>query len=365
MNKVATMFPAISEAFSRWIDSVAEFTASALGHFSSPRTVRLVEQKNDEFVLQVSKETRDADLTHRRIRIAEGQIDYNESAALAAVLTGSHIELVLQSDRFLFRPLELPNRAAEFMNGIVRSQIDRLTPWNADNAAFGWSKPVETDAQRMLVTIAATALTLVRPYVKAIADIGAHSIAVFTALPDGGPDATPIKVWEQKGRGIKDIGRIRQALVMVLAAASITTGLSIGANAIVGPILTTQQDELARQISNLRTMAGGAGNTALGSITMAQRALERRKHDTPSTVLALETLSKILPDQTYVTEFRVEGNKLRLTGISRNAPSLIELIEQSGRFTRATFFAPTTRSTSDTGDRFHIEAVIKPLGPSS
>ena len=79
----------------------------------------------------------------------------------------------------------------------------------------------------------------------------------------------------------------------------------------------------------------------------------------------LEALSKILPDQTYVTELRLEGNKLRLTGITRDAPSLIGLIEQSGRFTRATFFAPTTRSPSDTGDRFHIEAIIKPLGPSS
>jgi general secretion pathway protein L len=54
-----------------------------------------------------------------------------------------------------------------------------------------------------------------------------------------------------------------------------------------------------------------------------------------------------------------------LTGVTRDAPALIELIEQSGRFTRATFFAPTTRSSSDTGDRFHIEAIIKPLGPSS
>ena len=78
-------------------------------------------------------------------------------------------------------------------------------------------------------------------------------------------------------------------------------------------------------------------------------------------MLVLETLSKILPDQTYVTELRLEGNKLRLTGITRDAPSLIGLMEQSGRFTRATFFAPTTRSPSDQAMRFHIEAIIKPL----
>jgi general secretion pathway protein L len=81
--------------------------------------------------------------------------------------------------------------------------------------------------------------------------------------------------------------------------------------------------------------------------------------------LVLETLSKILPDHTYVTELRVEGNKLHLTGITHDAPSLIGLIEQSGRFTRATFFAPTTRSASDSGDLFHIEAIIQPVGASS
>jgi hypothetical protein len=49
------MSPAIGAAISGWIDSVTEFAATALGRFSSPRTVRLIEEKNDEFLLQVSK----------------------------------------------------------------------------------------------------------------------------------------------------------------------------------------------------------------------------------------------------------------------------------------------------------------------
>ena len=91
------------------------------------------------------------------------------------------------------------------------------------------------------------------------------------------------------------------------------------------------------------------------------RMLERRKYQTASSVIVLAVLSQILPDHTYVTELRIEGDKLRVIGVTRDAPALIRLIEQSPHFTRATFFAPTTRAPSDPGERFHIEAQIEPV----
>jgi general secretion pathway protein L len=89
--------------------------------------------------------------------------------------------------------------------------------------------------------------------------------------------------------------------------------------------------------------------------------LERRKHATPSSAIIIEALSRVLPDDTYLTELRILGDKLQIVGVSKDAPSLIRLIEQTHHFSRAVFFAPTTRSPSEMGEHFSIEAHIEPV----
>jgi general secretion pathway protein L len=140
----------------------------------------------------------------------------------------------------------------------------------------------------------------------------------------------------------------------------VTAALAVSAGQIVGDGLEARERDLARRIGE-RRVAMRAGRDAASAGTAAQRMLERRKHENAASVMVLEALSHVLPDHTYVTELRIEGDKLQIIGITRDAPSLIRLIEQSPHFTRATFFAPTTRSPGDPGERFHVEAQIKPV----
>jgi len=273
-----------------------------------------------------------------------------------AQLAGSRVELMVSPDRCLFCPLDLPSRAAEFLSGIVRAQIDRLTPWHAGDVAFGFSAPVEIESERLTITIAATPLASIKPLLNSLFAKGARSVAVYVAAPES--DRAPIKIWEQRALDALQAGRIRKLLVAGLAVTAILAGGAIATAAIGRTYLADDYERLDQEIHRLRAVV--SGNGAFGT-DAAQRAFVQRKLSVPSTVLTIETLSKLLPDHTHVLELRLEDNKLRLIGQTRDAASLIGLIEQSGQFKRATFFAPTTRSASEPGERFHIEATVQPL----
>jgi general secretion pathway protein L len=348
----------IAEGFSLWIDCVADAIVAVRGSFASSRTIELVEEAGEVFSVRMAGRNAAARGDAGRFRIADGGVIGSVPASLEAQLKSSRAELVLLPGRFVIRPLELPRRAGEFLEGIIRAQIDRLTPWSAGDAVFGWSKPVEIAHDRMVVTVAATARALVAPLVEAVGRLGADSIVVSTVPQDSGPQAVAIKVFEQRIAGALEIDRVRRVLLATIVGAGLVAGAATAASVVVGGDLQARRDEVAARIA-ARSAALRANLDSGRDSVLA--ALERRKHETPSSVIALEALSKILPDHTYVTELRIAGDKMQVTGVTRDAPSLIRLIEQSSHFTRATLFAPTTRSPSEPGDQFHIEARIEPV----
>jgi general secretion pathway protein L len=338
----------------RWLDAVAAFLVAAIGRFVSPRVVRLVEEDDGSgFTLRLPK---DAPSAPTSVRLDDTAAELPESVAKS--IRGNRVEVVLRPSRFVFRQLELPRRAIEFLDGIVRAQIDRLTPWAAGDAVFGWGRPADIANDRIAVMVAATARTMVRPILQAVSASGAASIAMLTSPADSPAAAARIKVYDQRVRGMLDAHRVSRILLVVLLVAAAAASVALAADFVIGGDIEARQSELARTITAHRVqLRAGQGGVARDATAL----LARRKHETPATVIVLEALSEILPDNTYVTELRVEGNKLQIVGVTRDAPGLIRLIEQSPHFSRATFFAPTTHAPTDPGDRFHIEARIEPV----
>jgi general secretion pathway protein L len=345
-----TLWQTTGEIFARWTDVVAAGIVSVAGRLMSPRVVRLVEDDGSagRFALQGDAKA----LATQPVVFAHGQFSGGD---LAARVKGSRLELVLRSSRFLVRPLELPARASEFIEGIVRVQIDRLTPWTASEAVFGCSDPVAAGSGKVMTTIAATTRTAVEPYIKGLAALHPVSLSIFT--PAGEDAAALIKVFEQQASGLLERARLSRLLRLGLAGAAAAAVLATVAGSLVGDYLDSRRDELNGEL-NARRIALRLDRNGTDLSPVA--ALARRKHERQASVIAIEELSRILPDNTYVTELHIDGDTLQVVGVTGDAPSLIRLLEQSQHFSRATFFAPTTRAPSDPGDRFHIEAKLEP-----
>jgi general secretion pathway protein L len=347
----------IGREFSSWIDCIAMTAVALRARFISARTVRLVESADGSFTVSPG-DGDGAPAGADNVRIDAGEIVGAHASGVVPKLRGSRVEVILQPNRFVFRPLDLPHRAAEFLEGIVRAQIDRLTPWSPEEAAFGWGRPVALAGDRIVVTVAATARSMIMPLVDAVAGYGPDSVVVSTPADGGGSDEPLIRVFEQKARELLDIRKWHRVLVRVLAAACLVAALAFLADLVFGGMLQARQDEMVNKIvasrATMRANLDASRNSALGG-------LERRKHAAPASVIVLEALSHLLPDHTYVTELRIVDDKVQIIGVTRDAPMLIRLIEQSSYFARPSFFAPTTRSPSEVGDSFHIEAQILPM----
>jgi len=353
----------LSEAkvlFNEWIATVTDVVESVIGQYTRRPQIVLTSQAEGVLAARLKSALKGASLPDISFRIMGGQPSPALPADWQAMFRDSQVEAELAPDQVLFRSLDFPKQAADFLPGMIGSQIDRLTPWPAEEALFGWMLPSATEQDRIEVTLAATSRQVIEPLVHLATQLGSQSLTAF-ALPSGAAgDGTRIKLFDRILGGCGptfDTPRIlRGALLSSCAAAAVALLVS----AYVGGNLDTEQQQLTRRISERRAALrlGPGSDSAMG-------LLAKHKQATPSSVVVLDALSDALPDGTYVTELRIDGDKVQVVGMTQDAPSLIRLIEKSPQFARATFFAPTTRAPSEAGERFHIEAHITPFFGSS
>lgn len=348
----------ITTALSLWIDSVVRTVSAQLERAHGARRIAVVEDEADVLTLRLASKAanKDGNLPSCRIKLAEGGLNGPLPPEWTAAMRGANVELTLQPSRFVFRPLELPSRAAEFLDGIIRSQIDRLTPWNAADVVFHWTPPQGIADDHIALTVVATARTAVTSLAQAFLDLGAAGIEIAPAS-----SSERIVVYDRRVGGLATSGRLRIALIAVLATTAVLATLSAGIGGFVTDSYDSELQQTQRRIAERRAIARGNQDGSGGS---PFDLLVRRKNTVPSAVLVMEELSTILPDHTYTTEIRIEGSKLQITGLTQDAPSLIQILEQSPQFVSAGFFAPTTRAANEPRERFHIEVRIRPQSGS-
>jgi general secretion pathway protein L len=347
-----TMISEFKQLFGDWIAAVTDAVEAVAGRVVRSRRIMLDEAEDGVFTARMTASKNRQALPDASFRFDGFRTIPPLPADWSTAFRGSRVEAQLPSGQVMACKLDFPGQAGEFLDGMIRAQVDRLTPWTVNDAVFGWSPPVAAN-ERIELTFAATSKVKTQPLLQFAQMVDAASVAIFGAAAISEETPVRIKLLDKPLQSaVGSALSIPRLLRAILLGAGAAAAASLLVAAYLENSMQSQQEDLQRQISQrraaLRLDSNGVGS-ALG-------LLAKRKQTTPSTIMVLEAISRALPDTTYVTELRIEGDKVQVVGMTQDAPSLIRLMEQSPQFTRATFFAPTTHAANEPGERFHIEA---------
>ncbi len=273
-------------------------------------------------------------------REAERNLDLNDLASVRRalgfleVLNDQPAEikvLALSADKVLRKRLTLPLAAEENLRQVLSFEMDRQTPFKADQVYFDWRIIKRDAAQRsLLVDLLATpkttldaALTLLVPaqiVVDAVDTTSGRGALQFEHTQ--GFNLLPL---EKRGASGDPQARIRWIL-----AASLVALVGI---AMMQSLTARQQALAALQEKTVETQKAALATAMLAKklreeITGAN-FLSERKQKRSETVKVLLELTQLIPDNTWLERISFVGEAVQLQGQSASASDLIGLLQKA------------------------------------
>lgn len=246
----------------------------------------------------------------------------------------------------------LPTAARRELDQLLRYELARITPFKAEDLFWRWDgRSRSGDKSRTDVT-----LTLVPKNVMTGAFDALAKVGIQPRFIEVGPAEHPrlIAVGDEVRRPTGHL-LVRGLTWTCAALAIVALGLPVvlqeralyGANTAIDALqpAIAQAEALRRGIT-----ADGAGREVLA------REMER----TGDVLQVLATVTRILPDDTYLTDFSLQDRQMTLSGRSVAAARLISALSADPAIRDAAFAAPVTRIEGAGTDVFSIRARIGP-----
>jgi len=270
-------------------------------------------------------------------------LDFARPIALttsSALATGLRLppEMVLQ------REVVLPLAAERDLATLLGFEMDRLTPFAADEVFWGVSGLRRDPARGLRLTLIVVLRRPVEALLEALGRIdlkpsflesAAGRIDLFTARRPG----RRTELW---------LGGLCAALaVLCLAIPVIRQQIALDDAAQRIAALAPAQQEAMRLRQSLAVAASGQA-----AIAAAEQ--------TGDTLDSLAALTTALPDGTWLSDLTLKSGDLTIDGESNNAAGLIAVLTAAPGFQDPKFIAPVTRAIDGSADLFSIHATVTP-----
>ncbi|MCH8809998.1 MAG: PilN domain-containing protein [Proteobacteria bacterium] len=294
-----------------------------------------------------------------------GQRDAGQRDAVARILREAGlgaVEVILRvpREKVLRRLVDLPSAAAENLREVLGFEMDRHTPFKAEEVYFDYRlegsdperKRIKVDLVVIPRTVADQAAQLatswgIEPDQLAAGDEPDDGVRPFNLLPPGAARS-------RTGFGRRLAAKLA-VLALVLLAAALYLPLKHDRE-----VLAVLEARLA-QVRAEAIQADGLKTQVEKILERGRFVVERKRNEHGITEL-LDEVTRVLPDHTWVLKFGLRDGRLTLSGYSAKPSSLIGLLERSEMLSEVRFSSPVTMDQKIGLERFNLTAVLSGRG---
>jgi general secretion pathway protein L len=295
---------------------------------------------------------------------AELEVDGDD--VLGAVLSPSVAELprwlLLPAGDCLRRRLVLPAAAAERLRDVVGFEIDRQTPFAAEDAAYDARLLSRRDGDGQLdvelVVVPRVVLDAQRNALGAQsrwlagADVaGANGEPLGVNLLPPASRFAPSDPWRAWNLALAAVALLAIAAMLWQMLDNRRTAADAFA------VVADRQANAARNVSVQRQR--------LVDLVQGQSFLDRSRSGRATAVEVLDELSRRLPDDTYLEKFAMEGDRITLIGLSNQASALIGRLEGSKLWRAPALTGALVPDPRTRRDRFTLVIELVDNGPGT
>lgn len=269
------------------------------------------------------------------------------------------VVLPLPSETGLSRELTLPATATSSLPQLLRREMDRLMPWPGDRVWLSAQVLRRVEGGRKIeVELTVVPDAAVEPARRVLAGFDVQIAAIELDSPGGKRILLP----PGEDRAAAGRRRLRRA---ALAVAALFIVAAVGAGGWIGWQSWQRGGEIAAlhaRIATARPAVEEVGRLRqeVADLSDSQRFLDDRRRSVAAASIVLESVSRLLPDDVWLTDLSIADTALRAGGSATDASALIGVLEGSGRFADTRFLAPSTRDRETGRDRFSVGARIEP-----
>ena len=260
----------------------------------------------------------------------------------------------IRSERTLRRTISLPIAAEDNLRQVLMFEMDRQTPFKADQVYFDYHVAARAAADRNLqVDLTVVPRAQLDAELTAVVASGAQLDGVDCWRDGSGSARAGLNLLPPERRRKRKNLRLRlnlalAAATVVLLATVMLQSLANRESAIAAMTVEVEKAQNdAKQVAALRKTLEDTINSA--------NFLSRKKCETPLMVTLLNDLTTRLADDTYLERLSIdEKNKIEMQGLSSDASKLIGLLQKSDVITNPGVQGTIQPDPRTKKDRFNI-----------